>query len=90
MKLPRLVHDVAPVYPPLARQAHLSAIIIMEVQVDDTGRVSRVKVLRGHPMFDQAAIDSIRQRRYEPLVLSGQAWPFVATVVMQFNLTNRA
>lgn len=89
VKAPRLVHEVAPIYPPLAKQARLSATIIMEVQVDDAGRVSSVKVLRGDPMFDQAAIDSIRQRRYEPLLLNGRPWSFVATVVVQFTF-NRA
>ena len=90
VKAPRVVHEVAPIYPLLARNARLTAVIIMEVQVDDTGRVVSVKVLRGDPLFDQAAIESVRQRRYEPLVLSGQPWPFVSTVVMQFNISNRA
>ena len=53
------------------------------------GRVQEVKVLRGHPLFDEAALAAVRQWRYQPLLLNGIPMPFVATVTVQFNIVDK-
>jgi len=84
---PRLIHRVQPEYPELALQARLGALIILEAHVDTRGRVKSVKVLRGSPLFDQAAIDAVRQWRYRPLLLNGQPTEFLVSVTVTFHLT---
>jgi protein TonB len=86
---PRILKKVNPVYPDLAIQARLSMIVILEAQVDTRGRVKTVKVLRGHPLFDEAALEAVRQWRYQPLLLNGEPTEFILTVTVQFNLTQR-
>jgi protein TonB len=54
--------------------------------VDGRGRVEDVKVLRGHPLLDAAAMQAVREWRYEPLRLNGQPTPFVLTVTVSFRL----
>lgn len=83
---PKLVHEVKPVYPSLARAAHASAVIIMEAQVGLKGEVKAVRVLRGHPLLDDAAADAVRQWRYQPLLLNGEPKEFILTVTLVFNL----
>jgi periplasmic protein TonB len=86
IKQPRLIHQVQPVYPDLAAQARLTAIVIMEARVGTDGRVQTVSVLRGAPLFDQAALDAVKQWRYQPLLLNGVPTEFILTVTINFNL----
>jgi protein TonB len=83
---PKLVRSVKPVYPPLALQARASAVIIMEAHVDTRGYVKSVKVLRGHPLFDEAALEAVRQWRYKPLLLNGEPTEFILTATIIFNV----
>ncbi len=83
---PKIVRGVKPVYPPLALQARASAVIIMEAQVDTRGYVKTVKILRGHPLFEEAALEAVRQWRYKPLLLNGEPTEFILTVTIMFNI----
>jgi protein TonB len=83
---PKLIHQVAPDYPELARQARLQAVIILEAWVGMDGRVKGVKVLRGAPLFDDPAMAAVKQWRYKPLLLNGQPTEFILTVTITFKL----
>ena len=55
--------------------------------IDEDGRVQEVRVLRSaHKLLDPAAIDAVRQWRYEPLKLNGINVRFVLTVTLAFRL----
>lgn len=84
---PERVRYVQPVYPQLAVASHISAIIILEAQVDIRGIVKTVSVLRGHPLFDDAAVEAVKQWRYKPLLLNGEPTEFILTVTVAFNLS---
>jgi protein TonB len=43
-------------------------------------------VLRSIPLLDQAAIDAVRQWKYEPLIINGKPTPVVFTVTVRFQL----
>ena len=86
---PRLVHRVEPEYPPLAVNALIEGMVILEATVDATGAVTETRVLRSHFVLDQAASAAVRQWRYEPLLLNGKAMPFVLTVTVSFSLGGR-
>jgi periplasmic protein TonB len=83
---PKLLKRVEPVYPELAVASRASATIIIEAQVDVHGAVKTVRVLRGHPLFDESATTAVRQWRYKPLLLNGQPTEFILTVTVVFNM----
>jgi periplasmic protein TonB len=83
---PRLVRRVDPGYPALAVAARVSATVQLEAEVDARGEVARVRVERGHPLFDEAALAAVRQWRYQPLLLNGEPTGFVLTVTVRFDL----
>jgi len=83
---PKLVHEVKPVFPELARAARFSGLVILEAQVGVDGRVKSLKVLRSVPIFDDAAVEAVTQWRYQPLLLNGQPTEFIVTITVQFNL----
>jgi protein TonB len=86
---PKKIRNVAPVYPEIAVQSRVTAILILEAEVDTRGQVRSVKVLRGHPLFDDAAIGAVKQWRYQPLLLNGEPTAFIVTVTMNFNLAQK-
>ena len=86
MKAPVKTTDAAPVYPMIARQAHLQGVVILEAVLDAQGRVESVRVLRSIPQLDRAAVDAVQQWRFTPALLNGQAVPVVMTVTVNFTL----
>ncbi len=86
IKEPALIHRVEPVYPALAVARQLQGVVILEAMVDEEGRVESLKVLRSPGIFDDAAMDAVRQWRYSPVLLNGRPEKFVLTVVVSFRL----
>jgi TonB family protein len=80
---------VPPDYPSMAASAQMEGRVILEATVDEKGNVDDVRVLRSHAIFDEAAVDALKQWRYEPLVFNGRPTPFVLTVTLSFNLNAR-
>jgi len=83
---PEKVVNVVPVYPPLARAAHVEGVVILETVIDASGNVTSARVLRGYPMLDLAALDAVQQWKFTPARLNDEAIPVVMTVTVQFKL----
>lgn len=73
-------------YPDEARAVGLEGTVIMELWVDETGRVVRARMLRGIPMLEDAAVAVVMQWRFEPAVVSGKPVPVRMTVTHSFTL----
>jgi protein TonB len=86
IRVPRLVKQVEPSYPEIARQARVEGIVILEAATDMYGRVQTVKVLRSIPLLDQAAMDAVRQWVYEPMIINGRPRGVIFTVTVRFKL----
>jgi periplasmic protein TonB len=86
IKEPTLIHRVEPVYPLLAIVQELEGVVILEAIVDNEGRVESVKVLRSPGVFEQTAVEAVRQWRYSPVILNGRPERFILTVVVSFHL----
>jgi protein TonB len=86
MKAPVKTTDVAPVYPVIAKSAHVQGVVILEAVLSAQGGVDSVRVLRSIPLLDQAAVDAVQQWRFTPALLNGQPVPVVMTVTVNFTL----
>jgi len=83
---PKLVKQVNPVYPQVARKGRVEGMVILEAKIDERGNVMDVRVLRSIPLLDQAAVDAVKQWKYEPLLIDGKARKAVFTVTVRFML----
>ncbi|MYJ05752.1 MAG: energy transducer TonB, partial [Acidobacteria bacterium] len=83
---PTKVRDVPPVYPPVAQQARVQGVVILEAVIGPTGAVTDVKVLRSVPLLDEAAITAVKQWQYTPTLLNGVPVPVIMTVTVNFTL----
>jgi protein TonB len=84
VKEPRVVKMVAPVFPPLASRAHVAGIVVLEAIVTTEGTVDRIRVVSGHPLLVQAAIDCVKRWQYEPTLLNGVPTPVILTAKVSF------
>ena len=84
--VPKLIKRVDPVYPEAARKAGIQGIVLLEATTDEQGNVVKVRVLKSVPELDQAAVDSLKQWKYEPMVIEGKAKGVVFTVTIKFAL----
>jgi TonB family protein len=62
----RLKSKVQAVYPELARKMNLTGSVKVEIVVAPNGTVSGAKVIGGHPVLANAALDAVRKWRFEP------------------------
>ena len=81
---PRKIFDVRPVWPEEAQRARVQGIVIVEFTVGVDGAVADARILRGIPLLDQAALDCVRQWRYQPTLLNGRPIPFKMTAAVTF------
>jgi protein TonB len=56
----------APVYPEIARRMGLSGTVKLLVVVAANGTVKETKVIGGHPILVNAAVDAVKKWRFEP------------------------
>lgn len=84
------VSRVMPVYPWRPKAMGIEGWVKLEVIVDTDGSVSQVTVVDDKPkdMFAQAAVKAIKQWRFKPAFIDGQAVEQRALQLMEFQLRN--
>jgi len=82
----QLVHRVSPVYPAQARTQRLEGRVVLSALVMENGRVRDLKILDGHPLLAQSAMDAVKQWRYKPFLLDGKPIKRETTVTIDFKL----
>src|SRR5690242_16778714 len=56
-----LVKRVQPVYPPLARNARVQGLVVLEARISKVGKIEELRLISGHPLLAGAALDAVRQ-----------------------------
>jgi len=82
----RLISSVSPAYPAFARSIGLQGDIMIDAVIDSTGKVAAMKPLSGPILLQQAAMDALRQWKYEPARLDGQPVSMHLSVTMKFHV----
>lgn len=72
-----------PAYPAIARQAHASGTVVVQVTIDENGNVISARPVSGHPLLTAVAVNAARGARFSPTKLSGQ--PVKVTGVITYN-----
>jgi TonB family protein len=83
----KLLKKVQPEYPAEARQKNIEGTVKLQVIVRKDGTVTVQNVVEGDPALSPAAIEAVRQWRYEPWQLNGQAIEVQTTIDVVFSLT---
>lgn len=72
-----------PPYPPIAKQAHASGTVVVQVTIDENGNVISAHAVSGHPLLQAVAVAAARGAKFSPTKLSGQ--PVKVTGVITYN-----
>ncbi len=62
----RAKNKVEPVYPELARKMSITGTVKIQVVVQPNGTVKEARVVGGHPVLANAALDAAKKWRFEP------------------------
>jgi TonB family protein len=66
-----LIKRVDAPYPPMATAAHVSGVVVLRVEIDTTGDVTKLAVLSGPEMLRYAAVNAVKQYSYTPFLIDG-------------------
>jgi protein TonB len=86
VKQAKLISSVPPMYPALAKNQHISGNVQVDALIDANGRVTTMKVVSGPTLLQQAAMDALKQWKYQPAQLDGKPVAMHLTVTIQFRL----
>jgi TonB family protein len=80
---------VKPVYPPEALEKKIAGRVLLDVDITKDGMPKHVRVRKGHPLLANAAVDAVRQWRWEPFRLNGKGVPVQTTVTVKLERRHR-
>jgi len=83
----RIINRPNPVYPPLARQTRINGTVRLHAIISKDGTIQQLEVISGHPLLQQAALDAVRQWRYQPTLLNGEPVEVDTTIDVIFSLS---
>jgi TonB family protein len=82
---PRLLKSALPEYPVLARQRHIEGDVVVQADIDVKGNVKSVKAISGSELLRDAALSAVRQFKYSPAQLDGNATTSQVLVTVKFR-----
>ena len=77
---------VEPSYPPLAKAARISGSVVVEVTVDEEGKVISARAISGHPLLKDSAVAAARGWAFQPTKLDGTPVKVIGTITFNYNL----
>ncbi len=82
----RLIHKVLPAYPPLARAMRMGGHVELQATISRGGTIENLRVTNGPTVFQQAALEAVKQWRYQPYLLNGQPVEVETTIEVDFSM----
>jgi TonB family protein len=80
------INRVEPIYPPQAATALIFGTVIVEVTVDESGNVTSVRPLSGHPLLHDAATNAARGWTFKPTIVDGKPIKVLGSLAFTFKL----
>jgi periplasmic protein TonB len=82
----KLVHQVQPVYPQIAKTAHVSGTVLLHAIIAKDGSIQELQYVSGPPLLMRAAMDAVHEWRYQPTLLNGEPVEVDTTIQVVFTL----
>jgi len=83
----RLLHQVAPAYPWLAKSGRIQGVVRFNAVIGEDGRVRNLTLISGQPLLVPAAMQAVEQFMYQPAYLNGQPVEVETEIDVKFHLT---
>ena len=83
----KLVYRVDPIYPVLMKQIGKSGKVELHAIIGEDGMIQSLEAVGGDPMFFISAMQAVKQWRYTPTMLNGQAVKVDTYITVIYNLS---
>jgi periplasmic protein TonB len=84
----QLLNRVDPVYPRIAVLTGTQGEVRLHAIIAKDGSIQSLNIVSGHPLLVRAAVDAVRQWRYRPYYLNGEAVEVETFITVNFKKTN--
>jgi protein TonB len=81
-----LINKVSPDYPPIAKTAHVSGTVMLHAIIGKDGGIRELQYVSGPPLLMKSAMDAVKEWRYKPTMLNGEAVEVDTTIDVIFSL----
>jgi protein TonB len=88
VQMAKLVKQVIPVYPPLAKNARIYGVVHLVGIIAKDGTIRNLQLIDGHPLLARAALDAVAQWVYKPTLLSGEPVEVICPIDVTFTLSH--
>jgi protein TonB len=82
---PVAVSTVNPKYPDLARRTKTTGTVVLNLQIDASGKVVKATPVSGPAIFHGEAINAAKQWKYKPASLNGENVASQSTITFNFK-----
>ena len=86
MEAASLINKVTPLYPPIAKTAHVSGTVVLHAIISKDGTIQELQYVSGPPLLMKAAMDAVKEWRYKPTMLNGEPVEVDTTIDVVFTL----
>jgi len=80
-----LIFKLDPEYPPVARLARIQGSVVLQAIIGKDGTVQQLQVVSGNPLLAGPALNAVKNWRYRPYLVDGQAVEVETTVTVNFK-----
>ena len=84
----KLVSQPKPVYPPLAKQAHIQGVVHLSALIGKEGNVINLAVISGHPLLIPSALEAVQQWVYQTTLLNGEPVEVLTQIDVNYTLSD--
>lgn len=85
-EMPQVLSEVRPLYPKEAKEKELEGQVVMDVLIDQMGKVRDVSVIEGLGLFRSGAIEAMKKFRFRPAKVEGKPVPVRIRYSLKFQL----
>jgi TonB family protein len=88
-KVEEVARQVDPIYPLLAQQMKVQGSVVLQALIGEDGNVQSVQVVSGPEILASAAVEAVRQWRFNPSYKGGRAVPAETRITVKFTISTK-
>lgn len=83
-----LAAGVSVTYPDSARQANTQGLVVIKITVSENGTVEKTENVSGDPILEAAAVDAVKQWRFQPFIEDGKPIKVSTKLQLRFAIAD--
>ena len=82
----KLIKQTEPAYPAFAKRNRVQGAVQLSAVIASNGKLTNIQVTKGHAVLVLAAVEAVKQWRYEPSMIDGRAIPVATRILVNFEM----